>query len=240
MSVLAKAAQVVDVLLSSDGPTKLGTLASEVQLPKSSIHRLLAELVDLGVARRGEDGDYRPGYRLVQWGHAADRALGLRAAAEPLMRELSASVHESLHLHVPDGARRVCVAAVDGPHTLRPVIHLGQVMPLGRGAAGKVLLAYAASSVREEAWNLADERTRALWPNPETLEEIRAQGWAKSIAEMEPELTALSAAVPTRTGGALASLTVSGWTGRMSDERCQELLPDLLSTVERIGRAVAS
>ena len=66
MSVLVKAAQVVDVLLASDGPTKLGTLASEVQLPKSSIHRLLAELVELGVARRGDDGDYRPGYRLVQ------------------------------------------------------------------------------------------------------------------------------------------------------------------------------
>lgn len=239
MSVLAKAAQVVEVLLSSDGPTKLGTLAAEVQLPKSSIHRLLAELVDLGVARRGDDGDYRPGYRLVQWGHAADRALGLRAAAEPLMRELSATVHESLHLHVPDGARRVCVAAVDGPHTLRPVIHLGQVMPLGRGAAGKVLLAFAEARVREEAWRLADERTRSHWPDPAALDEIRERGWAKSVAEMEPGLTAISAAVSTRTGGALAALTVSGSTSRMSEERCDELLPDLLGTVRQIARAVA-
>lgn len=240
MSVLAKAAQVVDVLLANEGPTKLGTLASEVQLPKSSIHRLLAELVDLGVARRGDDGDYRPGYRLVQWGHAADRALGLRAAAEPLMRELSAKVRESLHLHVPDGSRRVCVAAVDGPHTLRPVIDLGQVMPLGRGAAGKVLLAYADPAVREDAWRLADERTREGWPDPATLKEIRQSGWAKSVAEIEPELTAISAAVPTQGGGALAALTVSGSTTRMSDERCRDLLPDLLGTVREIGRAVAA
>ncbi|MFN7150287.1 MAG: IclR family transcriptional regulator [Microthrixaceae bacterium] len=239
MSVLVKAAQIVDVLLRNSGPTKLGTLASEVQLPKSSIHRLLAELVELGVARRGEDGDYRPGYRLVQWGHAADRALGLRAAAEPLMRELSATVGESLHLHVPEGTQRVCMAAVDGPHTLRPVIHLGQVMPLGRGAAGKVLLAYAGSDVRQKAWELADERTRTRWPDPATLEEIRDRGWAKSVAEMEPGLTAISAAVPTRTGGALAALTVSGSTARMSDERCEELLPDLLGTVRQIGRMVA-
>lgn len=240
MSVLAKAAQIVDVLLSSDGPTKLGTLASEVQLPKSSTHRLLADLVELGVVRRGEDGDYRPGYRLVQWGHAADRALGLRAAAEPLMRELSTAVGESLHLHVPEGTHRVCVAAVDGPHTLRPVIHLGQVMPLGRGAAGKVLLAYADPDVRQRAWELADERTRTRWPDPATLEEIRDRGWAKSVAEMEPGLTAISAAVPTRTGGALAALTVSGSTSRMPDERCEELLPDLLGTVRQIGRMVAS
>ncbi len=240
MSVLSKTAQVVEVLVSSDGPTKLGTLASEVQLPKSSIHRPLAELVEIGVARRGEDGDYRPGYRLVQWGHAADRALGLRAAAEPLMRELATMARESLHLHVPDGNRRVCVAAVDGPHTLRPVIHLGQVMPLGRGAAGKVLLAFADEGVRAQAWELADERTRVRWPDPASLEEIRHRGWATSVAEMEPGLTAISAVVPTRTGGALAALTVSGSTSRMSEERCQELLPDLLGTARQIGRAVAA
>jgi DNA-binding IclR family transcriptional regulator len=240
VSVLVKAAQVVDVLVRSEGPTKLGTLASEVQLPKSSIHRLLAELVELGVARRGDDGNYRPGYRLVQWGHAADRALGLRAAAEPLMRELSAAVGESLHLHVPDGTRRMCVAAVEGPQTLRPVIHLGQLMPLGRGAAGKVLLAYAGPEVRQAAWDEADERTRDLWPDPGALERIREQGWAKSVAEMEPGLTAISAAVPTRGDDALAALTVSGATSRMSEERCQDLLPELLGTVRQIGRLVAA
>lgn len=240
MSVLAKAAQLVDVLLSSDGPTKLGTLASEVQLPKSSTHRLVAELVELGIARRGVDGDYRPGYRLVQWGHAADRSLGLRATAEPLMRELSATVRESLHLHVPEGNQRMCVAAVDGPHTLRPVIHLGQLMPLGVGAAGKVLLAYAEPDVREEAWRLADERLRSRWPDPAALDEIREHGWATSVAEMEPGLTAISAAVPTRTGGALAALTISGSTSRMTEERCQDLLPDLLGTVRQIGRTMAT
>jgi DNA-binding IclR family transcriptional regulator len=238
VSVLAKAAQVVEVLLSSDGPTQLGVLASEVQLPKSSIHRMLAELVELGLARRGEEGDYQPGYRLIQWGHAADRALGIRAAAEPLMRELSVTVRESLHLYVPDGTRRVCAAAVDGPHTLRPVIQLGQVMPLGRGAAGKVLLAYADQSVRDEAWNMTDDRARSPWPDSTALHEIRARGWAKSVAEMEPELTALSAAVPTRRGGALAALTLSGSTARMSDERCELLLPDLLGTARKIGLTV--
>ena len=83
-------------------------------------------------------------------------------------------------------------------------------MPLGRGAAGKVLLAYADPTVREEAWRRADERTLGCWPDSAALDEIRAAGWAKSVAEMEPGLTAISAAVPTRSGGALASLTVSG------------------------------
>lgn len=240
MSVLVKTAQVVDVLVRSDGPVKLASLASEIQLPKSSVHRLLAELVELGVARRGDDGDYRPGYRLVQWGHAADRALGLRAAAEPLMRELSAAAGESLHLHVPDGTHRVCVAAVDSPHTLRPVIHLGQIMPLGRGAAGKVLLAYADAELRQAAWDRADDRSRELWPTPQALDSIREQGWAKSVAEMEPGLTAISAVVPTRSGQALAALTLSGSMSRMSEKRCEDLLPELLGTAREISRTLSA
>jgi len=134
----------------------------------------------------------------------------------------------------------MCVAGGDGPHTLRPVIHLGQVMPLGRGAAGKVLLAYADPGVREQAWEQADERTRAVWPDADAREATRRRGWAKSVAEMEPELTAISAAVPTRTGGAVAALSVSGSTFRMSEERCEELLPRLLETVRQIGRAVSA
>lgn len=239
MSVLAKTAQVVDVLVRNDGPTKLGTLAAEVQLPKSSIHRLLAELVELGLARRGEDGAYRPGYRLVRWGHAANRSLKLHSIAEPLMRSLSAKVGETLHLHVPEGSHRVCIAGVDGPHTLRPVIQLGQIMPLGIGAAGKVLLAFAATPVHDEAWASATDRARAIWPSAEKLAEIRERGWATSIAEMEPELTAMAAAVPTPTGGAIAALTIAGATTRMTESRRQEILPHLLATVRTIGEAAA-
>ncbi|UDY24580.1 IclR family transcriptional regulator [Nocardioides sp. Kera G14] len=238
MSVLAKVAQVVEVLVSADGPIKLGDMAAQVQLPKSSLHRLLAELVELGLAR-GHDGAYRPGYRLVEWGHAADRSLGIRAAAEPLMRDLATRAGESVQLHVPERAHRVCAVSTPGPNTLQPLMLLGTVLPLGIGATGKVLLAHAPDEVQKEAWEEAPERARARWPSAEELDEIRDRGWAISVSEMEIGLTAVSAAVLGRSGAALAALTVAGPNTRLTEERQSEILPALLDTARSLARALS-
>jgi len=240
VSVLVKAAQVIDVLNNNRFPTKLGLLAEEVGLPKSSTHRLLTELVSLGIVRKLEDGNYTPGYRLVQWGHAADLALGIRQAAEPIMRRLSDDVNESVHLHVPEGSHRVCAAGVPGPHTLRPVIRLGQVLPLGAGASGKLLLAFADDRVRAEARQQADDRIEATWPDDAQLATLRERGWATSTSEMESGLTAIAAVVPTRTGAALGALTVAGATARLPDERCAEVRPLVVSAAREIARAIGA
>lgn len=240
MSVLVKAAQVIDVLNHNRFPTKLGALAEEVGLPKSSTHRLLNELVGLGLVRKLEDGNYTPGYRLVQWGQSADLALGIRQAAEPIMRRLSDEVRESVHLHVPEGSHRVCAAGVPGPQTLRPVIRLGQILPLGAGASGRLLLAYADDRVRADARQLADDRVEAAWPDEAELATLRERGWATSTAEVESGLTAISAVVPTRTGAALGALTVAGAEARLPDERCAEIRPLVVSAAREIARAIGA
>ena len=143
MSVLEKSAQIIDVLGHADGPVRLGAVADAVAVPKATAHRLLGELSRLGIVHSQGDGGYTLGYRLVQWGALADVRFELRAIAEPSMHELSGAVAESVHLHVPEGTSRVCVAGVPGPHTLRPVITVGTTRRLGIGAAGKLLLAFA-------------------------------------------------------------------------------------------------
>lgn len=240
MSVLAKAAQVIDVLNVNRAPTRLGVIADSVGLPKSSAHRLLNELVSLGIVRKLEDGNYTPGYRLVQWGQSADLALGIRQAAEPIMRRLSDQVSESVHLHVPEGSHRVCAAGVPGPQTLRPVIRLGQVLPLGAGASGRLLLAYADERVRAEARQQADDRIESIWPDETELSTLRERGWATSTGEMEGGLTAVSAVVMTRTGHALGALTVAGASARLPDERCAEVRPLVVTAARDIARAIGA
>jgi DNA-binding IclR family transcriptional regulator len=240
VSVLAKAAHVIDVLNRNVSPTKLGAIAEEVGLPKSSTHRLLNEMVALGMVRKLEDGIYTPGYRLVQWGHAADLALGIRQVAEPIMRRLSDEVRESVHLHVREGSHRVCVAGVPGPQTLRPEIQLGQTLPLGIGASGKILLAYADDRVRSLARQVADARAESLWPSEAELALMRDRGWAMSESEMERGLTAVSAAVPTRDGSALGALTVAGATARLSEERCADVRPRVVAAAHELAHTLGA
>jgi DNA-binding IclR family transcriptional regulator len=239
MSVLEKSVQIIDVLGRADGPVRLGAVADAVAMPKSSTHRLLGEMARLGLVRPGGDGDYTLGYRLVHWGQLADDRLDLRTIAEPVMRRLSAEVAESCHLHVPDGASRVCVAAVPGPHMLRPVITIGTSRRLGPGAAGKLLLAYADPRARARAIELTPVAERAGLPTGEELATYRSRRWARSVGELEAGLSSWAAAVLTPDGEALAALTVSGATSRLPDERGQDVVERLLAAADELGAFVA-
>ena len=101
--------------------------------PKSSTHHLLAELASLGIVRRTEDGRYSLGPRLLYWGEAAADTFDMRAIAEQPMRRLRDELGESIHLYVREHDTRICIAAVEGRHELRPFIQLGRPLPLRAG-----------------------------------------------------------------------------------------------------------
>ena len=143
MSVLEKASELIDCLGHAGEPVSLAFVRSALDMPKSSTHRLLGELAGLGIVRRTEDGRYSLGPRLLYWGEAAAETFDLRVVAEPSMRRLRDAVGESVHLYLRDKDTRVCIAAVEARHELRPFIQLGRPLPLRAGAAGKLLLAFA-------------------------------------------------------------------------------------------------
>src|SRR5688500_8049954 len=149
MSVLEKASDLIDCLGRAGEPVSLGYVRSALDMPKSSTHRLLSEPATLGIVRRTEGGRYSLGPRLLYWGEAAADTFDLRAVAEQPMRRLRDEVEESVHLYVREQDTRICIAAVEGRHELRPFIQLGRPLPLRAGAAGKLLLAFADDEVQE-------------------------------------------------------------------------------------------
>lgn len=237
MSVLDKTVQVVDILGRASGPVRLGVVAQTMGVPKSSAHRLLSELASHGLVRRAGDGEYSLGYRLVQWGHLADRAVGLRHIAEPVMTQLRDAVRESVHLYVVEDDHRVCVLSVEGPHTLRPVAVLGRPMPLGYGAAGKLLYSFSDEMVqRRVAARLPEYRGRTI-PGQDEVERIRADSFSASASETEEGVSAV--ATPIRSsGGVLGALAIASTTSRLTEDRYADLRPRLIEAASRIGEAI--
>src|SRR5512133_114248 len=54
---------VLETVAAAPRPVGVSELSRQTGLPKSTVHRILAILVDFGLVRRGEDG-YQPGRRL--------------------------------------------------------------------------------------------------------------------------------------------------------------------------------
>jgi DNA-binding IclR family transcriptional regulator len=197
-------------------------------MPKSSTHRMLGELATLGIVRRTEDGRYSLGPRLLYWGEAAAETFDLRALAEPAMRSLRDQVGESVHLYVRDQAMRVCIAAVEARHELRPFIQLGRPLPLRAGAAGKLLLAFADEEVQRQEVRRA-RSDAASFPNApgarlaDELGRIRAERWATSVGERESGVAAAATPILDSRGRVAAALCVSGPTTRLVPGRLDEM-----------------
>lgn len=228
MSVLEKASDLIDYLGRAGEPVALSHVRSALDMPKSSTHRLLNELAALGIVRRTQDGRYSLGPRLLYWGEAAAKTFDLRAVAEPPMRRLRDEIGESVHLYIRDADTRVCIAAVEARHELRPFIQLGRPLPLRVGAAGKVLLAFADDDVqqRELRRARADGKTMPNAPGPDLarqLDRIRTDHWALSVGERENGVAAIASTVTDSTERVVAALCISGPTVRLTEERLDEM-----------------
>ena len=170
--MLDKAVAILDAL--EQGPLALADLVAATALPRATTHRLASALEAHDLVARDADGRFALGPRFVR------RAL--EDAARPALEELRDATGESAQLYVPRKGARMCVVALESPHSLRTIVPAGAVLPLDQGSAGAVL--------RGE---------------PEALR----KGWAHSVEEREPGVASVSAPV-LRDGVVVAAVSVSG------------------------------
>src|SRR5690606_6182773 len=111
MSVLEKATLILDVVAESPEQATLTAIAQRLNQPRSSTHRLLSELVQLGLLFRVGTANHVPGPRLARWGEAAIGADDVVRVSKPAMVRLRDTVGESVHLYVRQRDRRICVSA---------------------------------------------------------------------------------------------------------------------------------
>jgi DNA-binding IclR family transcriptional regulator len=240
MSVLEKASELIDCLGRAGEPVTLGYVRSALGMPKSSTHRLLGELAALGIVRRTDDGRYSLGPRLLYWGEAAADTFDLRAVADAPMRRLRDEVGESVHLYVRDHDTRICIAAVEGRHELRPFIQLGRPLPLRVGAAGKLLLAFADSHVQREELRRARDDGSSMPNAPgqhlaDQLEQIRDERWATSVGEREQGVSAAATAITDSRDRVVAALCISAPTTRLGPERFEEMRVPLVTSAREVS-----
>jgi IclR family acetate operon transcriptional repressor len=121
------------------GEAGLSQLAAESDLPKSTVHRLLEQLVALGAVERSR-GRYRMGPRVFRLGQGWDPYPRLREAARHPVRHLAASTGATVGLCTLWEGQTMLIAGIPG--------EAGPLVPLGGGrlwlwstAAGKLITA---------------------------------------------------------------------------------------------------
>jgi DNA-binding IclR family transcriptional regulator len=121
----------------------LAELAARTQQYKSTVLRLLASLQHFGFIQRDDEGRYRLGPEVARLARLYTGSFSLEPVVMPVLRELVAATRESAAFHVRQGEQRLCLYRVDSPQPIRDHIRAGDLLPLDRGAGGRVLTAYA-------------------------------------------------------------------------------------------------
>jgi DNA-binding IclR family transcriptional regulator len=195
-SILSKAFDLLRAFNSNERVMTLSELARASQLPKSTVHRLLARLVELDAVEHHGSG-YKLSLGLMQLG-ATTPAASMRDLAMPYLAALHRWSGETVHLAVLrqfDVVYLEKLARADAPPTPSGV---GARLPANCTAIGKALL----------AWEDLDDLAHFL-PSPmpkltpssissvdqliEQLREIKEYGLARERNEAQPGLACIAA-----------------------------------------------
>jgi DNA-binding IclR family transcriptional regulator len=216
------------------GARSFTDIVDATRLAPPTAHRLIQGLEDHGFLIRVGGFGYVLGTRLLGLAATAMRELPLRELAHTVLERLARSTGESAQLFVRDGDRRLCVDAAESTSELRTIVEIGAALPLTRGSAGKVFLAWTGDPDRARLVASADDPARL----ERQLLTIRRRGWADSVAERAPGVASVSAPVFGPESLLLAAVSVSGPTSRLGRLRAKRYAPAVREAAREIEAAI--
>lgn len=225
--------RIVDVMNAVEAGARSYTdITRAVGLSRPTAHRLIRALEQHGFLVQVGGAGYALGPRLLSLASSAMRELPLRDLAHPSLERLARATGESAQLYVRDDDVRICVDAVESDSELRAIVVVGAALPLTRGSAGKVFLAWAAERDRR--------RLLAAMPAEESVRLARMvattfrRGWADSIGERESGVASVSAPVFDAGGSLVAAVSVSGPANRIATLRGRHYAPAVTAAAREI------
>ena len=226
-SVAERISLLVDAFDATSPTLTLSQLTDRCGLPKSTVHRMADQLVDLRWLERAPTG-YRLGIRFFEIGGLVAARNHLRERALPWLTDLQTTTGCAVHLGLLEGNDVVILEKVWGHGTATLPTRVGGRMPAYCTAAGKALLAFAGESRIEEAIaGGLTARTGHTIVVPDVLRaelaRVREGGWALETEENVRGLACVAA--PIRGAGrAVAAVSVSGPVERIEVGRVVPLV----------------
>ncbi len=222
-SVVGRAVRVLDAFDAEQGVLPVAEVVRRSGLPKSTTHRLVGELVSLGLLERVPDG-VRLGLRLFELGQLVPRQRTLRDAARPFMEDLRVATGASIHLAVLQGVEVVYVEILPAKTTQRLPSRVGGRMPAHATGVGKAILAFSPPEVVQARVDAGLERRSPhtiVLPGALARELARIRETGVSYDREESGVGIVCAACPIvgPDGEVIAALSVSGRSGQLDIER---------------------
>jgi DNA-binding IclR family transcriptional regulator len=211
-SMITRVVRILETFSADRTVQTASEIGRRAELPGSTAHRLIDELVSAGVLERDDEHRVRLGMRLWELALRGSTALRLRQAALPHMEAVQAEIRQHTQLAVLEREEALFLERLSHPDAGANITRVAGRLPLHASSSGLVLLAHADPALRER---VLAEPLRAVGPGTITdpvrlrraLTEIRRAGFVAAPGSIEAVSTGV--AVPIRDAGSvIAALSV--------------------------------
>jgi DNA-binding IclR family transcriptional regulator len=232
MTAIQKAVLLLQAIATADEPPQLAELAERVEMPKPSVHRLLAQLEEVGfvsrdISRRG----YTVGAAWLRLSIDAMTAKARQPGVRSIMQRLVDRVRESCNLAVLQNHEVLYLERVECDWPLRMRIEAGSRVPIHATAAGKMLMAQMTPKNRRALLSglTLTKFTNNTIVDPEAMEREceKIRDSDVSMNREEFHLGLIGVAVPIRRAdrSVVATLSIHAPSFRMSVDTALNYVP---------------
>lgn len=235
LRLLAKVVRVMEAFTPAEPSLSLGEVIDRVELPATTVGRILYNLVALDVLER-EGSRFRIGLATVAWAASALHGKSLVDLAHPVLARLRDATGETAYLVVRSGTHRICVAVEQSATPVRHAVEVGELVPLHGGSTGWVFLAFDTAFS-----HLSVDRMVELWPGApvsylgqvmDEVERARRAGYAVSSNWRVEGAAGIAVPVFDANKEMVAAVGLTG--------PCQRVTTEVLDKLQPLVRAAAT
>ena len=237
---IANTCSIFQLLTSTRKAMTASEIAKELDLPRTSVFRILKTLEGEGMVQT-MGKNYAVGHRLINLGLQMISHIPERQLCVPILQELTKTTQESSHFSILSGANALFIEVCDSPHALRVARRTGSLIDMHCSASGKVLLAYSTPEACEALLNRIEfpPRTENTHKNKESLlpelEHIRRAGFALDDIEYHDHVRCLSAPAFNATGQVVGTIGVSSADSRFPKSRVDQIAKQVKAAAKKLS-----
>jgi DNA-binding IclR family transcriptional regulator len=198
-SSVVRATRILELLAGADKPLGLTRIAEQLDIPKSTTHKILRDLVGEAFVEVVDTSSYQIGLRAFEVGAARLRVMGTVGVVAPELLRLTQELNITSHYAVLDGGEVVYLCKEDPPGlAVRLASSVGARLPAHLTAVGKASLAWLDNDAVERhlrvipGGQLSARRRREL---KDELLSVRERGYATDDGEAAAGIQCVAAPV---------------------------------------------
>ena len=238
-----KVLQIIECLAEIGEPVRLNDLSKRINMPDSTVLRIVNTLVQKGYAYQEETTHrYALTLRFASIGQMVSNTLRIRDIVKPYLKQLSSLSGESACLAIEEEMEVIYIDVEDGVDGMLKIMQrIGKRAPLHATGVGKLFLTQYSQEKLQRLFkekglvSLTAHTLSTVEALTEEIQRIKAQGYALDDEECELGARCVAAPLYNYENKVVAAISITGPSLRISDEKLAQLKKLIVETAQAIS-----